>query len=567
MIRLVSFITFLVSNISANSGRASVRRSPFNLYTAADKMMLVPFPRLNEKIENNISCLFCKYKIIKTEKAPFGASTINDSMNISNGSVSINYFRCPQCECIGHLNCLFEKSKDRVFACPNPNCILIFKSNDLNRLFAQLFYVFVHRGANFADYKKIYNLYLSKEGDFSHAMLMNILTESKTLQDIDQKKLWKDVQVYFGKNILDFKGYFKVYYNVLNTGHANFVREFDDLTPLKVKELFETGTLLNSISRMSEEFKAIFTSQKLLALYNKYVEKAASNSLRKKLAAHFIHLVMEFHNPLMCLEEIYIHKAKSNDLVIKAPLAADILGEIIENPSQYVSMTEDIKEDMAHVFLFYLLTEFENNNIYRIVQMARIYCRLDNKGVFIPALINFFASNGRPDIVKEIIDIQLKKLNISNLHQKISLNNAIFVITVAVKGGFSTTMEHIEEILNWMRLWQSDLSIGEMKYINSLLEAHMAAPKNKESIIIIQNYFVKHHSPKLVQIYMRCMPKEYYSDDALLGFREKRQKHFKALGVKDHDTVADIEHKKRLAIRETILKEAAVSGDINQVLN
>ncbi|KAI5149125.1 hypothetical protein ENBRE01_0713 [Enteropsectra breve] len=160
----VTFINFWILNISANSDGISIQRSPFNTYTAADKMILVPIPCLNEKIENNAKCHFCTGQIINKEEAEICTSEKNHGMNVNYGNVSIKYFRCPQCDCIGHLNCLFEKSEHQIYECPNPQCKLVFKSNDLYRLFAQLFYVFLYRDANFKDFKRTYNLYLKKKG-------------------------------------------------------------------------------------------------------------------------------------------------------------------------------------------------------------------------------------------------------------------------------------------------------------------------------------------------------------------------------------------------------------------
>ncbi|KAI5149123.1 hypothetical protein ENBRE01_0711 [Enteropsectra breve] len=606
MIGLISLVSILVSNISAGSEKKCIRKAPFNQYTANDKMMLMRIPDLNEKTKSFTKCHFCKSRIVKSEYVEDRTLVEEDDVNISFGNYSINYFHCPQCDSIGHINCLFDHSENSVYACANPRCKLVFKSNDLNRLFAQLFYVFVHRNQNFEVYQRFYNRYLKKETVYTQKILMNILIESKTLLDIDQPKLWLSLISYFNWNYINYSGKFKVYLKVLDEGHAESIKNFIAGHGVDKQGLFDEATVLYRINNMRKMFKEEMTSEKLLSFYNENIEKEASSRIKKTLAAHFIHSVMALHNPLLCLEEIYINKFKSNVLVIAGPLKDETLRSIIENPSNLISTTKNINEN-AQDFLFYLLIEFENNNMFRLVQMACTYCRLDNKDVFIPALMSFFTAKGRTDIVKKIIGIQLQKLStsnrkydislekasfafglfppvgekkssqiiesqrqelsINNRDQDISLKNASYVLAEAERIRFPTTIEHIDEILNWMTVWQSKLASEDVACISSLLKAHMNAPENKESIIDIQKMFVRYYTPDLEQFYMECMPKAFYTDDALLEFKDMRSEHLKYRGIYDYDAAAKIEHINRLAIRKSNHGANKPKGITNQVKN
>ncbi|KAI5149124.1 hypothetical protein ENBRE01_0712 [Enteropsectra breve] len=230
---------------------------------------------------------------------------------------------------------------------------------------------------------------------------MNILIESKTLQDIDQKILWTDVQVYFEKNNRNDKKYFAIYAKALDTRSSNFIWRNDKMSDKEKGKLFDTAAVLNRISKMNERFKNIMALNDLFKLYNKCVDKGIFDSLRKKITAHLIHSVMAFHNPLLCLEEIYICKSKCNELLIEAPLTSMTFSDMIANLLSDAPKDEKNIIREARNLLLCLLEEFENNNMFRLVQMACTYCRLDNKGVFIPALMSFFSANGRTDIVKK----------------------------------------------------------------------------------------------------------------------------------------------------------------------
>ncbi|KAI5149134.1 hypothetical protein ENBRE01_0722 [Enteropsectra breve] len=522
MLGFARFLILVLSYGATTDDISLIRRSTIAVSASCYSDMLMETCVLNKKIREGIKCMCCMKQIKAT--APFSKEPQFENTYYN---YSINYFSCPKCDSIAHIECFLKSSENKNLKCSNPNCELILKSNEKNKLFAQLIYVLATRKINFGVFRKLYSYYSPDDRKVSHSVIIKILTESKTLAYMDQASLWRILKKYFDMNYMDKRYLFKVYNHILETQDASFVRNFLNRPLQERKALFEVGTLLLFIDEMQKKNDKTLTAKDLLEVYECWLEKnAAEPAIQNSLGAHFVYFILTLENPVKHLEEMFVEMCQTKDLVVEKQLSSEFLHNLSESPFLPESLEKIAKKVLPIKLLRSVLCELGKNNLVMIKEIAETYLRSDNQGVFVPILINFFENNGMRDQAEDIIKEQLKEEASNKPFQEMSVNNTMYVLRAARRFNKALSNEYIEQILKWIHSSPRALSNENIRYISDYLQdftANLTLEQHRE----LQSLFVKYYSRDTAAIYVRCMCYRLCNEENLASFTKSLDSFYK----------------------------------------
>ncbi|KAI5149131.1 hypothetical protein ENBRE01_0719 [Enteropsectra breve] len=559
MVRLVSGMMILISRLSA-----------------CTETMLVETSELEMRIGNGLACCAC-LEIIEHDM-----DTLNYSRSLENEyqNYSHNYFCCPKCDNIAHISCFlkpFQRNSTKspknprgiskiALRCPNTECSLLFKVNDINRLFAQLLYTHLCKYMTLGAFE----LYCKEFFPCPKLQLqnnyLNILIRSSTVPEFGSARL-REVM----KNYQRHCFYECVPLRKLKMATGNLDRAFPiHLEQSKLSahcaQLSELPFLLHESQNLWDLLCKDSSPSGVFSAYEEYVYKASSPYTKQHLASLFMYFVMRSTNPFKYMEDIYIAVNNTADLRINVPLASDLLwcpkndpeasGELPENHLATVSLTDDIENIVLRDLLSNMLVEFEKNNSYTIESKISNYLQNENKGVFVPTFINYFENNGMLDKAREIARLQVKSFSGKNGLPSMSIKNAIYVLCAAPQLGVKISIWEIDTIIFWIHSIASTLTDEEIHCITFFFE-HVIAGFSHEHQDSIQDMFVKNYTADMGKIYSRCMPQRYYDNKGIrmADFALKRNKYLKEKKTEYSESVAMKEHHKLLELRNAYESE------------
>ncbi|KAI5152193.1 hypothetical protein ENBRE01_2641 [Enteropsectra breve] len=426
------------------------------------------------------------------------------------GNYDQTYFCCPACKVITHTSCILDFNTDnKTLVCPNIYCGLVLRSNDINRLFAQMLYVNLSKKLPVEFFKKKYLKYTQLPGFFDHNMLMNIIIGSQTLHEVGKDNL---LELLCHGELKDGSIYSEVHSVIYSKIHKDksdkSILEPQDLSQEEIDELYDIGTILHSIEALWKQFEAIASPHDYLALYKSSVAGIDKPSLQKALSNHFMSFILNNENPFLALEEMLIEHNGCHDFVIDKPLTSEFLLENKESLMQ-PSLVDDV------------LSLFENNNTYKIETKAWAYFEEENKGVLIPLLLNYFANNRRLATAVEILKHQLAKLAVNDFICEVSPKNTLYVLESGLKLNGILEWSYVINNLNTIIPCLSKLENQDLSYALSALKSLIFNLKSEECNEI-ENIFVWHYTTDLGKIYVRCMPRHYFFDEHMKAFAAKR---------------------------------------------
>ncbi|KAI5153689.1 hypothetical protein ENBRE01_3224 [Enteropsectra breve] len=399
-----------MSHIRSDRETMVLRNTPLEASPNNNKMMLLEIAVLNKKIAEGISCCFCSKSITAEEELP-----ANSDIKYSYLKYNIYYFCCPKCEAISHMSCFLTHSKCKKLPCNR--CGMLLLSNDTNRLFAQLIYVYAAKDEWFIIFKKQYNAYLygsidisTKERNVSQSQIMEILIESKTLIYMDQEYLWDFLSEYFSKQKMNHRDHFKAYFTILHQQKTDVVKTYTSMSEKEKQELIETGNILISIDALQSQLAQPLAPSDFLQIYkNCFEQKAFSPAAEKHLGEHAVYFIMGMDNPLKYMEEMLIEMLKSKDLVIEEELTAEVMDRMAKSPLVPEFLKKRTDDPLALNFLRSILSEIDNNNTFLLIKITHKYVMSENRGVFVPLLINYFENHGLMKVMaNKVMEVQLR---------------------------------------------------------------------------------------------------------------------------------------------------------------
>ncbi|KAI5152192.1 hypothetical protein ENBRE01_2640 [Enteropsectra breve] len=518
MMRCTSFLLFMMSEIKAGNEMMNVNALDLIENKAKEKsscslneipsyqdVLLTQSNWLYYVSQSKTQCLYCKNKLIRRIEYNHHFQT---EKNVYN-NYAFDYFTCPSCKSITHTDCLLNYSIDNMLVCPNPDCALELKGNDINKLFAQLLYVNLSRDGNLYFFYRNYHSFIQQRGFVNHKMLMDILIGSQTLHEIGQENLLELLlkNVFKEPNIYS-EMHHKVYTTILKSKCGSFKDNSQSIPKEESCNLVMIGKILHSIEGLWKQFEAIASPHDYLALYKSSVAGIDKSSLQKALSNHFMSFILNKDNPFLVLEEMLIEHSGSHDFVIENPITSEF---ILENKESFVqpSLVDDV------------LSIFENNNSYKIETKARAYYRRENKGVLFPLLVNYFANNGRPAVAVEIIKHQLAKLAVNGFICEISPKNTLYLLKEAFVHNISLNDYSMLNILCRILPVLTELSDEYMNFMLPGIKS-LFFTLSSEECNAIEDIFARCYTTDLGKVYVRCMPRHHFFEENMRAFAAKR---------------------------------------------
>ncbi|KAI5153039.1 hypothetical protein ENBRE01_3103, partial [Enteropsectra breve] len=479
MMKFLSFVMILISQINA-----------------ANEMMLIEHAELNQRIDSRLRCNACSKHILKKE-----SSVQHKNEDIFYEKYSANYFCCPNCRSIAHIQCFFGSAIDEQLKCPNYNCALNLTKTDINKLFAQLLYVFMSHNLDFYAYKQFYSLYTRKNSQaldsaqnprsnpemqgtkLSHTILLDILIGSQTLLLSDQRALWKNSMRYFSKNIqVDSKVGFKLYKLKINKQENEFQKQFNTVSDHVKNEIAVIATKLCAIDKMKEQIEKGSSMADLSEVYNNLIVNEKSHPIRDILKDHFMCFMMLQSNPFRFMEAICIEMYRSDKTHTGNPKSAE--------------------------FIQSMFSIFANSNFIKIMSTAEVYYKHSNQGIFMPSLLTFFNQNNMHNVVLDIITHQLASLDKNKCFNGMSVPNTIYILKEAQNYNYTLDLESIRRIVKWMSFHIIELSDEDKSFIASVLKRY-TENFTCEQCIPIQQIFIDFYTPEIMEIYTKIMPRVF----------------------------------------------------------
>ncbi|KAI5149133.1 hypothetical protein ENBRE01_0721 [Enteropsectra breve] len=362
--------------------------------TATSDMMLAKISVLEDRIKNEKRCDMCEKSISYSANCLFSAPEAENEYT----NYSPSYFCCPKCEQVAHIDCFLKSGRNepayqekketpKDLKCPNPECLLLFKSNDLIRLFAQLIYTCVSKREYADNIEQYFKSYFPVKNSMPPYIYLDFLIESSTIPEFGTKML-RDLLIAYDASLHKNAAQSKLSYafKMLDKAFPRFLPHSEKQE--YISRLNEQAFLLYKSQNMWDRLCECSSPSEVYSTFEAYVCKASSLYLKEQLSNLFMYFVMRKENSFKFMEEIYYAAIRNANLPKNIPLKSELSNYSDEHP-------------VVCGLLSCMLNELQKNNNFTITSKIDIYLKNENQGAFIPVFNNYSATDGKEDKADE----------------------------------------------------------------------------------------------------------------------------------------------------------------------
>ncbi|KAI5149128.1 hypothetical protein ENBRE01_0716 [Enteropsectra breve] len=505
--RFISVLTISISSLAALSEKSSSENTVVNERVGTDQEHET-LTRTNEE-----------------EKALLRILKETPAYQFSSSTKHI----CPKCGSEENIKAFLKTAKNKILKCQNTECSLILKSNDINRIFADLFYDIVDKNLPFSVFKDLYRLYAPETKSVNHFVLMNVLIASQTIPLHNQNKIWNSIAQYMDYYQIDNGHLFYAYNETQKLDSDEIALSCSKLTPEEKIEAVKIKALISHINSMWSYLDEFSEYKDFLIVYQGYIIENTAEFMRSTLADYFMSYLMRFKNPFAIMDELYFLTFNTLSL-------------------QQSTETASIMVDNITSFL-------TKSNADTIEKMHDAYLKSNNGGVLTQVLIYFYKAEEYHAMARQIIIAQLARLDEFYYFKDTLRPDAMRLIKKAHSCDVGLTLDHIEKILECVHSYRSELSDKDALSIALLLKKYIKS-RPDEICEIIEEIFAKYYTTNNGKIYARCMPSRFFKHkNNEFSFIKKRINHYIKVGINNGSELAHAEQRELLSLREIYLQQ------------